>query len=216
MSGYIDISLPLSSQLPVWPGDPPLVVERFVFMDQGAAANVSRLSGTVHIGTHIDAPDHFLNDGRTVAQVDLDACLGPAWVLDLTQVAQIDRPALEAAWPEATVTRVLLKTRNSQWWAQGHTRFREDYVALLPDAAAFLVAQGVRLVGIDYLSIAPYADPTPTHRVLLQAGVVILEGLRLDRAVPGPYTLYCLPLNIPEAEGAPARAVLVPRANAPA
>ncbi len=212
MPDYLDISLPLSSRLPVWPGDPPLVVERFVSMDQGALANVSRLSGTVHIGTHIDAPDHFLNDGRTVAQVDLDACLGPAWVLGLEEVDRIDRPALEAVWPATAPTRVLFKTRNSRWWAQGHTAFREDYVALTPDGAAFLVQQGVRLVGIDYLSIAPYDDPAPTHRVLLQAGVVILEGVRLDGVAPGPYTLYCLPLNIPEAEGAPARALLRPAA----
>jgi len=208
MPDYLDISLPLSSRLPVWPGDPPLVVERFVSMDQGALANVSRLSGTVHIGTHIDAPDHFLNDGRTVSQVDLDACLGPVWVLGLEDVDRIDRPALEAVWPAAAPERVLFKTRNSRWWAAGHTAFREDYVALTPDGAAFLVQQGVRLVGIDYLSIAPYDDPAPTHRVLLQAGVIILEGVRLDSVQPGPYTLYCLPLNIPEAEGAPARALL--------
>ena len=211
MAEYLDISLPLSSRLPVWPGDPPLVVERFVFMDQGAPANVSRMSGTVHIGTHIDAPDHFLNDGRTVAHVDLTACLGPAWVLDLEHVDRIHRAALEAVWPkDARPSRVLFKTRNSRWWAQGHHAFRPDYVALAPDGAEFLVQQGVRLVGIDYLSIAPYDDPGPTHRILLQAGVVILEGVRLDRVEPGPYTLYCLPLNLPEAEGAPARALLRP------
>jgi len=211
MSDYLDISLPLSSRLPVWPGDPALVVERFVSMDQGALANVSRLCGTVHIGTHIDAPDHFLNNGRTVAQVDLNACLGPVWVLDLEDIPRIDRAALEAAWPAAAPTRVLFKTRNSRWWAQGVSTFREDYVALTPDGAEFLVQQGIRLVGIDYLSIAPYEDPVPTHQILLQAEVVILEGVRLDHVNPGLYDLYCLPLNIPEAEGAPARALLKAR-----
>ncbi len=205
---YYDISLPLSSRLPVWPGDPPLVVERFAHMSQGALANVTRLSGTVHIGTHIDAPDHFLDDGRTVAQVDLDACLGPAWVLPLEDVAAIDAAALARVWPEGAVQRVLFKTRNSRWWAQGDMRFHEDFVALTPDGAEFVVQRGVRLVGIDYLSIAPYYEPVPTHQILLRAGVVIVEGLRLDRVTPGAYTLYCLPLHIPESEGAPARAVL--------
>ena len=205
---YYDISLPLTNRLPVWPGDPPLVVERFKTIAQGDGANVSRLSGTVHIGTHIDAPDHFLDNGRTVAQVALEDCLGPAWVLAAEDAPRLDRAVLEALWPAANPTRVLFKTANSRWWAQGHTAFREDYVALTPDGAAFLVEQGVRLVGIDYLSIAAFDSLTPTHRVLLEAGVVALEGLRLDGVEPGPYTLYCLPLNIPEAEGAPARAVL--------
>ncbi len=209
---YYDISLPLTSHLPTWPGDPPLVVEPFARMEEGAAANVSRLSGTVHIGTHIDAPHHFLNDGRTVAHIDLDACLGPAWVLDLTAAhPHVDLAALQQAWPQdARPQRVLFKTRNSRWWAAGDMNFHTDYVALLPEAAAFLVAQGVRLVGVDYLSVAPYEDPVPTHRVLLQAGVVILEGLHLDQVPPGRYQmLYCLPLNLPDAEGAPARALLL-------
>jgi arylformamidase len=104
---------------------------------------------------------------------------------------------------------VLLKTRNSQYWAQGEVRFQEDFVALDPDAASFLVNRGVLLVGIDYLSIAPFRESRPTHQILLRAGVVILEGIDLSAVPAGRYQLYCLPLKLEGAEGAPARAILL-------
>ncbi len=205
-----DISLPLHPSLPVWPGDPPLRLERLAQMDRGDPANVSFWAATVHVGTHIDAPDHFLNNGVTVEQLPLERFLGPAWVLDVPHhVTRITRAVLEdLPWPEEPVARVLFRTRNSLWWRQGLQHFRQDYVALDPDAAQALVARGVELVGIDYLSIAPFEDPTPTHRVLLEAGVVILEGLRLDHVPPGRYILACFPLALQGAEGAPVRAVL--------
>ncbi len=204
-----DISLPLSPQLPVWPGDPAIELKRIATMDAGALANVSYLAGTVHIGTHIDAPDHFLNNGVTVEQLPLEVFFGPAWVLAVPESAEhITVPVLEAlAWPEGA-TRVLFRTRNSRYWAQGDLQFHEDYAALTPEAARWLVDRGVRLVGIDYLSIAPFADPVPTHRVLMEAGVVIVEGLDLHRVPAGRYVLGCFPLALQGAEGAPCRAVL--------
>ncbi|NPA06665.1 MAG: cyclase family protein [Chloroflexi bacterium] len=204
-----DISLPLRPNLPVWPGDPPIRLEPLAQIDRGDMANVSFLAGTVHIGTHIDAPHHFLNNGRTIAHVSPEACLGPAWVLDLGDAPTITADVLAQAWPQgAHPRRVLFKTRNSRWWAEGVTEFRQDYVALQPDGAQWLVERGVVLVGMDYLSIAPFTDPVPTHRILLEADVVILEGVRLDGVHGGPYELICAPLLIPEAEGAPARAWL--------
>lgn len=204
-----DISLPLSPHLPVWPGDPPIVLERIAEMDKGATANVSHLAGTVHIGTHVDAPDHFLNNGVTVEQLPLEVFFGPAWVLAVPEdVLHITVEVLDRlAWPEGA-TRVLFRTRNSQWWARGDRTFHADYTALTPEAARWLVARGVRLVGIDYLSIAPFDDPVPTHRILMEAGVVIVEGLRLHHVPAGRYVLGCFPLALVGAEGAPCRAVL--------
>ncbi len=204
-----DISLPLSPRLPVWPGDPAIHLERVARMDEGALANVSQFAGTVHIGTHIDAPDHFLNNGMTTDRLPLDVFIGPAWVFAVPdEVDLITAAVLETfQWPQ-DARRVLFRTRNSRWWAQGEEVFHTDYVALAPDGAQWLVERGIILVGIDYLSIAPFEEPAPTHRILLEAQVVILEGLRLDHVPPGRYTLACFPLALKGAEGAPARAVL--------
>lgn len=207
---FYDITLPLSPNLPVWPGDPPIELERIARMEDGAPANVSRLAGTVHIGTHIDAPRHFIADGATVDTLPPDLFIGRAVVVDLTEAEAITAAVLEAADIPPRTRRLLLKTRNSALWAAEERAFREDYVAVTPDGAEWLVRHGVRLVGVDYLSVAPYTDPVPTHRILLGAGVVILEGVNLAAVPPGRYTLYCLPLRLQGAEGAPARALLVP------
>jgi arylformamidase len=105
--------------------------------------------------------------------------------------------------------RVLFKTKNSDYWSQGETDFIEDYVAISTDGAEFLVERGIILVGVDYLSVAPYESPIPTHNVFLKSGVVILEGLNLSKVSQGRYTLHCLPLKIAGAEGSPARAYLI-------
>jgi arylformamidase len=205
-----DISLTLSADLPVWPGDPKPVIRQVTFMDQGELANVSRLEIGVHTGTHVDAPHHFLNDGRLVADLDLEVLTGPAWVLRVPdEVAEIGADHLERSGLPAGVERLLLRTRNSAWWADPSHAFREDFAALRQDGARWLVHRGVRLVGVDYLSVAPFREPAPTHRVLLEAGLVIVEGLDLSRVEPGAYRLYCLPLKLAGAEGAPARAILV-------
>lgn len=207
-----DISLPISSSLPVWPGDPPVTLEQVDSIETGAIANVTRLSASVHSGTHVDAPHHFLNDGRTVEQLSLDILTGPCYVAQLPDgVEAITAEALESmSWPHGT-TRILFGTRNSRWWAEGDAAFHEDFVAVTADGARWLVEHGIRLVGIDYLSIAPYADSVPPHQILLRAGVVVLEGLDLSAAPRGFYELYCLPLKLLGAEGAPARAILIQR-----
>ncbi len=205
-----DVSVPIApGQTPIWPGDPELVLERFLKIEEGAEANVSRLASGVHLGTHVDAPYHFLADGAPVETLALDVLTGPVDVLDFTALeGHITAAALEAALP-ADATRVLFKTRNSRWWAQGDASFHTDYIALTEDGAAFLVQRGIRLVGNDYLSIAPYDNPGPTHRVLLRAGVIIIETLDLSAVPPGRYHLYCLPLKLVGSEGAPARTILV-------
>jgi len=205
-----DISLSLSPDLPIWPGDDPFEMEQVESIDKGADANVSRLSTGVHIGTHVDAPHHFLNDGRTVEELPLDVLTGPCYVIQLPDgVEAITAEALDGMSLPSEPARILFGTSNSRFWARGETTFQEDFVAVTEDGAAWLVEHGIRLVGVDYLSVAPYSDSIPTHKILLQAGVVIVEGLDLSAVPRGFYDLYCLPLKLAGADGAPARAVLI-------
>jgi arylformamidase len=205
-----DISLTISPNLPIWPGDPLIELEKIDSIDNGADANVSRLSAGVHIGTHIDAPHHFMNDGRTIEQLPLDVLTGPCYVVQLPDgVEAITAEALESMSLPKDVKRVLFGTSNSRFWSRGETEFQEDFVAVTEDGAEWLVDHGLQLVGVDYLSVAPYNDSIPTHRTLLQAGVIIVEGLDLSAVPRGFYDLYCLPLKLLGAEGAPARAILI-------
>jgi arylformamidase len=205
-----DISLTISPTLPIWPGDPVLKIEKFESMDKGAHNNVSRISAGVHLGTHVDAPYHFINDGRTVEQLSLDVLTGPCYVVQLPDgVEAVTAEVLERTEINSEMKRVLFGTRNSHLWARGEAEFQTDFVAITEDGAEWLVERGVQLVGVDYLSVAPYGDSVPTHTVLLEAGVVVVEGLNLSNVMRGFYDLYCLPLKIAGCDGAPARAILI-------
>ena len=205
-----DISLTISPSLPTWPGDPGLVLEQFESMDKGAHANVTSISSSVHLGTHVDAPHHFLNDGRTVESLPLDILTGPCYVTQLPDgIDAITAEVLDRTEITAEMKRVLFGTSNSHYWARGESQFQEDFVAITEDGAEWLVERGIQLVGVDYLSVAPFGDSEPTHKVLLKAGVVVVEGLNLSNVMRGFYDLYCLPLKIAGSDGAPARAILI-------
>ncbi len=205
-----DISVPVSADMPVWPGNPPVEIVQVSSMDAGAHDNVSRLACGVHTGTHVDAPHHFLNDHRTVETLPLDVLTGPAQVVELPdEVAVVTADILQKAGVETGTSRLLLKTRNSQLWKRREKDFFPQFVGISEDGAAWLVERRIRLIGIDYLSVAPYKQGTPTHRTLLQAGMVILEGADLSAVEPGHYELYCLPLKLVGSDGAPARAILL-------
>ena len=204
-----DITLTISPDLPSWPGDPRIELERVRKIEEGSNANVSRVDMGVHTGTHVDAPFHFLQDGITVDQIDLSLLTGRAYVLHLPDVDVITAPVLENAQIPPRTRRVLFKTRNSESWAKGDQEFNTDFEGLSEDGAEYLVKRGVKLVGMDYLSVAPYKKSRPTHESLLKAGVVIVEGLDLSEVSQGRYTLYCLPLKIANSDGAPARAILI-------
>jgi arylformamidase len=206
----IDISLSIHPDLPVWPGDPKVVIERISAISDGSASNDSRLSCSVHTGTHVDAPRHFIEDGAPVDRLALDVLVGPAEVVEVQDKDLITADHLEnLKLPEPT-RRLLIKTRNSDLWADGRHAFNPDFVALDTPAARWLVGRGIRLVGVDYLSVQRYRDKDPaTHRVLLEAGVVILEGLDLRNVKPGPYRLLCLPVKLAGCDGAPARTILI-------
>ena len=205
----VDISLPISPQLPVWPGDPPVEIEKLSAIVDGADANVSKISCGVHMGTHVDAPYHFIDSGQGIEMLALEVLIGPAFVLDLIGTDTIDRQALEGQEIPADVERLLFKTRNSMYWATGVKSFQEDFVAVDESGAEWLVEQSIKLVGVDYLSVAPFHAGVPTHQKLLRHGVVIVEGLDLSSAAAGWYDLACLPLKIIASDGAPARAVLM-------
>jgi len=206
---WIDITRPLASGMAVWPGDPPARVERVAAIADGGPFNLSAVSMCLHTGTHVDAPLHFLDGEPSVAEMPLDALVGPARVVGIRDPKAIRAREL-APLRLRRGERVLFKTRGSarRWQA---AEFSTDYVYVAADAAALLVERGVRAVGIDYLSIgAPSEEGYEVHRILLRAGVWIVEGLDLSAVSPGRYELICLPLKVPGADGAPARAILRP------
>ncbi len=204
-----DISLPISNELPCWPDDPAIELTRLSDTAKGDVATVSHLSSTVHIGTHVDAPAHFVPGGAGVDQLDLNVLIGLCHVVHMPDTDVIDSALLDQLSIPAGTTRLLLRTRNSDLWERGESRFQEDYVAVDHSGAAWLVEHGIQLVGVDYLSVAPFTDTFRTHDILLREEVILLEGINLSGVEPGDYHLVCLPLKVRNADGAPARAVLI-------
>lgn len=205
-----DISLPISPEMTVWPGNEKVVLARTRSMEKGDHLNMSSLSLSVHTGTHVDAPDHFLNNGQGIDTLALEILTGACYVTQLPDdVDEISAEVLERVPIGEGTTRLLFGTRNSRYWARREYEFHQDYVAVTAEGAEWLVNHGIKLVGVDYLSVAPREDSITPHVTLLKAGVIIVEGLNLSEIPRGFYDLYCLPLNISGADGAPARAILV-------
>ena len=204
-----DISVPLRDGGVVYPGNPAISITAQQAISKGAGANVSRIDFGSHTGTHVDAPKHFFDDGAGVEVLPLDVLIGPARVVsfgdDVMSVGEAELRRVDLAG----ATRVLIRTRNSAWLAAGDPSFHPDYTFLAPDGAGYLVSLGVKLVGVDYFSVEQFhSGHHKTHRTLLGAGVVIVEGLVLAGVDAGTYELLCLPLNMPGLDGAPCRAVL--------
>jgi arylformamidase len=207
---WIDVSIPLKDDMTVFAGEQRFHRERTGAIADGAICNVSRMALGVHTGTHVDAPVHFIDGGDSAEAIALDALIGPAWVVDATAATgSITAGDLDGFDIPAEEVRLLFRTPSAHLWDTPD--FEPGFVALDATAATALVRRGVRSVGIDYLSIAPIDDPVPTHRILFEAGVVVLEGLDLRTVAPGAYDLLCLPLRIVGSDGAPARALLRPR-----
>ena len=202
-----DITVPISPELPVYPGDPAVEVTPLMTLAAGDVAAVSRLCCGTHTGTHIDPPAHFIPGGLTVDQLPLDLLVGPCRVLDAGALQVITAEWL-AGQPLDGVSRLLFRTSNSALW-HGERTFQPNYVYVDPAAARLLVECGIRLVGIDYLSIEKFDfDHPTTHLTLLGSGVIIVEGLDLTAVQPGDYELICLPLRIQAGDGSPARVIL--------
>ena len=202
-----DVSRALD-RAPVWPGDLLPELARTKSLSDGDGVTVSNLSMCIHTGTHIDAPAHFIEDGEMISDIGLERMLGRVQVVDMGDALQIDAHQMQQAGIAPECRRVLFRTRNSRLLHD--SAFNRDYVALTPDGAEWINRNGISLVGIDYASIERYDEPdNRTHKILLEAGVVVIEGLDLSQVAAGSYELLCLPLKIGMAEAAPARVVLI-------
>jgi len=206
-----DVSVPLSASTPTYPGDPGIEVSRWLELAHGDPANVSFIKFGAHSGTHVDAPAHFIEGAARVESLSLDVLIGKARVIAVPPKALVIDRDFVARNLTSDDTRILFKTRNSEFWSTSDSKFQSDYTYIDPAAATLLVERGVRLVGIDYLSVEQFQSPHfETHHVLLGNGVVIIEGLDLRGIDAGTYELICLPLRVSggDGDGAPARVVL--------
>jgi len=202
-----DVSVKNEAGMHIYPGDPPLETTQVRAIARGDVANLTHLALGAHTGTHVDAPAHFIEGGATLEEIPLDRMVGDAIVLDLRGRGVIDADALRPHALERDAI-VLFKTDNSELWERGG--FQRDFTYVSRDAAEYLLARGVKTIGMDYLSIEQFGSATfPVHKLLLGAGVLIIEGLDLRAVSAGPYVLACLPLNLQGVDGAPARAVLM-------
>lgn len=202
----IDVSVPLDPALPSYPGNTPFSLEAIKRLSRGDSSNVSTLHMSVHGGTHVDAPRHFFDDGRGTEALPLDMLVGRARVLEVASRKGISAEVLLGVDLSEDV-RVLFKTSNSRLW--GSPEFHPDYVGITEDGARHLVDRGIKVVGVDYLSVEEFKRPgAPAHHILLGSGVIVIEGLNLRDVEPGTYEMFCLPLPIKGSDGAPARVIL--------
>lgn len=209
MMEIIDISVSLHNDIPTWPTSSGIKITKYQSMQSGHSSNISSLYCDVHTGTHVDAPKHFIDNGITIDQLSLHQLIGSATVAFLSDVDEINASDLDNLELPRDCKRLLLRTRNSDLWGEKNSEFRRDYVGLDPKAAKWIVDEGIFLIGVDYLSVQRYEDGPLTHQILLEGGVIIVEGLNLHGVAAGIYNLICLPLKLKDVEGAPARAVLL-------
>jgi arylformamidase len=206
-----DISVPISAQTPTYPGDPGIEIKQWAAIADGDAANVTLLNFGAHTATHVDAPAHFIEGAGKVDALPLNALIGQAHVVQIPDEADAITADHINALNLKDTERIIFKTRNSSFWSNLADGFRTDFTYITPDAARALVEMGVRLVGVDYLSVEKFKPARhETHEILLSRNVVIIEGLDLREVSAGDYELICLPLKIAGStgDGAPARAVL--------
>jgi arylformamidase len=202
----IDVSVPIDANLPSYPGNTPFTLEAVKRIARGDSSNVSSLHMSVHAGTHVDAPRHFFDNAIGIDALPLDMLLGRTRVIDVRTRKGIGPDELSAVDLSEDV-RVLIKTLNSRLW--GTPEFHQDYVGVTEAGARYIVEHGIKLVGVDYLSVEEFKKPgAPAHHALLGGGTIVIEGLNLRDVEPGVYEMFCLPLRIVGADGAPARVVL--------
>lgn len=206
---WIDISLPLHNAMVHWPGNPPVRIKRVQDLDKGDSHTLSQISMGSHTGTHMDAPLHFIKSGTSIDKLPPGTAIGRARVIEIQDTESI-KPQELSGHGIRRGERILFKTQNSSRAWKTDT-FIEDFVFISKQAAQFLARRGVRVIGIDYLSVGGYKrSGGEVHRSLLQAGIWIIEGLDLSLVSPGRYDLICLPLRLEHADGSPARAILRP------
>jgi len=212
-----DISIPITPTMPVWPGDPPAEITPISAITQGDSVNISQLNMGVHCGTHIDAPKHFIDGGNTVEQIPLEKLIGTVLVLEIDPTVNVITDVILKQHPDINLlkqaSKIIFRTRNSSLWHEYPNQFRSDYVGIDSSGATYLSQLHLDLIGIDYLSIAPYEETIEPHRILLTHDIVLLEGLNLSSVPSGIFDLYCLPLKLANCEGSPARVLLIERGD---
>lgn len=208
MAVYIDITYPVSEDLPVWPDSIGYKSHWHLKMEDGATNNLSSVNMDCHLGTHLDAPLHFVEDGIAIHELDLEKLIGEAYVAEIRNRKSITATDLENAQIPEGCKRLLLKTDNQLYWEKGTREFQKDFSSIDISGAEWIVKKGIELVGIDYLSIQRFYDGPEVHQVLLKAEVVIVETLNLQDVNQGRYELMCLPLKLKGLEGSPVRAIL--------
>src|SRR5262245_56095001 len=202
----MDVSVPIDGNLPTYPGNTPFMLEAIKRIARGDSSNVSSLHMSLHGGTHVDAPRHFFDDGPGTDALPLDMLLGRTRVIEVRTRKGVGPDELGAIDLSEDV-RVLIKTANSRLW--GSPEFHQGYVGVTEAGARYLVDHGIKLVGVDYLSVEEFKKPgAPAHHVLLGGGTIVIEGLNLRDVAPGIYEMFCLPISIVGSDGAPARVVL--------
>jgi arylformamidase len=206
----IDITVEISENMVVWEGDPGVKIRQLLKMKNGDPYNLTRIDLGVHNGSHVDAPLHFINEGMSIDHFPLSQMVGPVQVIEIHEsVDLITADVLINAGIHSETKRLLIKTKNSNFWKRSDAIFQKDYCGVTSDGAQFLANLDLQLVGIDYLSISPLCDLEEPHRILMRKGMIILETVNLTAVDPGFYDLYCLPLKLVGCEGAPARVILI-------
>lgn len=213
MKQYIDISVPVSNDIPVWEGDPTVEIRPAASIAAGDIANVSFLNMGAHTGTHVDAPVHFVQGRKGVDSISLERLIGDAVVVDFGNLqSEIHYDDFEKMNIPAGTKRLLCKTHNSQLWTLHPNSFYKDFIGISDSGARWIVEHGIDLIGVDYLGVERFdsvALGAPTHHRLLEAEVIIIEGLNLATVEPGNYELICLPVRMKGLDGSPCRAILV-------
>lgn len=209
-----DISIPITNGMVTWPGDPPVELSYISEIKKGDEANISYLEMCVHTGTHIDAPKHFIDGGKTIESILMDKLIGEVLVVDINADVDVITAEVLQSHPKIDAIKkskkILFHTRNSNYWSSSADKFYTNYVGIDASGAKYLTELAIDLVGVDYLSVAPFIDTLEPHQIFLSNEVVLLEGINLTSIEEGYYQLTCLPLNIPDCDGAPARAILMP------
>jgi arylformamidase len=202
----IDVSVPLDTSLASYPNNLPFSLEAVKRLARGDSSNVSSLHMSAHTGTHVDSPRHFFDEGPGTEGLPLEMLIGRARVIELRTRAGITADDL-APIDLSEDVRLLIKTQNSRLW--GDPEFHKDYIGITESGAKHLVGHGIKVVGVDYLSVEVFKTPgAPAHRTLLGGGTIVIEGLNLRDVEPGIYEMLCLPLKVVGSDGAPARVVL--------
>ncbi len=204
-----DISIPVSASLVSWPGEPSAEITYLHHLADGDSATVSQIHMGSHTGTHIDAPAHFISNGKTLQDIKLEYFVGKTVVVEELSAKVLDKEVIESLEIPDGTERLLFRTSNSEQRLLEKKDFFKEFVGINESGALWLTDRNIRLVGVDYLSVAPYGESVATHRILLGHDIAVVEGLNLVDVEPGEYQLVCLPLKINDIEAAPARAILI-------